>query len=79
MTAIMTDAEFIEFRRTARQSQCEGEPGHHESPGRNSEVFVMEKVLRLPAETFAFQCSCGAKHQFEYIENEEGTRLLRVR
>ena len=39
---------------------------------------LVEKSLDPLGEKFPFQCSCGAKHQFLYIENEAGLRLLRL-
>jgi hypothetical protein len=34
------------------------------------------KYLNRLGEKFPFQCKCGVTHQFSYIENEEGIRLL---
>lgn len=75
----MTLAEFVALRREVRQSQCADDLDRHQLPAQRNAEPLVEKSLNPQGETFPFQYSCGVRHQFEYIENVEGLRLLKVK
>ena len=75
----MTDAEFYAFRREIIRNQDVVGSDHRESQAQNNVESSTEKSLDPLGETFPFQYRCGERHQFSYIENEEGVRLLSVK
>lgn len=46
-----------------------------ESARRNGEGSSRAEIVARSGVPFPFQCSCGAKHQFEFTESPEGIRL----
>lgn len=47
-----------------------------ESSKPDAEESLRLRCLNHQSEKLVFQCSCGAKHQLEYRESEEGHHLL---
>ena len=72
MEHTISQQEFFRNRQDAVRRSRESQ----EQSGAESS---MEKSLNPLGETFPFQCRCDERHQFSYIENEEGVRLLSVK
>ena len=45
----------------------------------NDAECELRKSLDPSGERFLFQCTCGAKHQFDYTEDASGVRHLTVK
>ena len=73
-TDIMTQDEFIAGRIQVMASWQRHQLEVHSDAG-----FELQKSLDPSGEQFLFQCTCGVKHQFEYIEDAAGTHLLTVK
>ena len=73
-TDIMSQDEFI-----AGRSQVMASRRPHQLEGHSDAGCELQKLLDPSGELFLFQCTCGAKHQFEYIEDATGDRRLTVK
>ena len=67
----MTSDQFM----AARSLSIRAAQDRYLSEERDNAGERLSKQLKLPDERFPFQCSCGVKHQFHYIQNSEGAVL----
>ena len=73
-TDIMSQDEFIDGR-----SQVMASWQRHQLEGHSDAGCELQKSLDPSGEQFLFQCTCGVKHQFEYMEDATGVRSLTVK
>lgn len=69
--SLTTDELFEEFKTQQKAVRL-----NRELKKQNNAERAIRITLNPLGEEFPFQCSCGAKHLFWYIENKKGVRFL---